>query len=68
MLKIQYKNNIYEVYFELVKKEKPAPVERVFKEILIITLEKCEGNISTCIDIINKNNLNIIIKEIKVIE
>ena len=65
-IEVQFNNNLYEVNFRIINKEKPSPIERVFKYIVSISLEKCEGNLQASIDLINKNNFNVMVDEIKV--
>lgn len=60
--------NIYEIYYTLINESKIAPLERIFEFIFKRSLELSDGSLEKTKQLINNQNLNILIKDIKVIE
>lgn len=65
---ITWDNINYNIIFTLINGNKIAPLERIFEFIFKKSLELSDGSLEKTKQLINNQNLNILIKDIKVIE
>ena len=62
---ICHKNDIYDIYYNLKTENKPAPLVRVFEQIVAVYIEKSLGDCDLLMKNLNSSLLNMVVYSIE---